>query len=108
MSSLSATRILLRAMGGYLQLRTFPGIEKLENETGGTVISNNFCFLDHIAAVVIIERVPAVRTEELVFFELGADELARAQSAHDLEELFGHLLLGDGNTFEFGRNAAHP
>jgi hypothetical protein len=75
MSSLSATRTLLRAMSGYLQLRTFPGLEKLENGAVATVISNNFRMLDQIAAVIIVERVTAVRTEELVFFELHANEL---------------------------------
>src|SRR5260370_22645743 len=90
MSSLSATRTFLRAMSGYLQLRTFPG-SKLENGAAPTVISNNFCLLDQATAVVVIERVPAVRTEELVFFELRAHEITGAERADDLEELFGHV-----------------
>jgi hypothetical protein len=47
----------------------------LENGAVATVISNNFRMLDQIAAVIIVERVTAVRTEELVFFELHANEL---------------------------------
>src|SRR2546430_5082660 len=92
MSSLSATRTLLRAMSGYLQLQNVPkGIEKLENGAVATVISNNFCLFDQCAAVVVLERMTAVRTEELVFFELRAHELTSAESADDLEELFAHV-----------------
>src|SRR5258708_4965507 len=93
MSSLSATRTLLRGISGYLQLRAFPGTCLRSWRTGRPrlFISNNFCLLDHGAAVVVLERVAAVRTEELVFFELRANELARAESARDLKELFAHL-----------------
>ncbi len=85
MSSLSATRTLLRAMVTTSNFVRSPGLEKLENGAAATVISNNFCLLDQIAAMVIVERMSAVRTEELVFLELCADELTRAEGADDLE-----------------------
>src|SRR5439155_25304189 len=92
MSSLSATRTLLRAMSGYLQLQNVPGgLEKLENGAAATVISNNFCLFDQRAGVVVFERMPAIRTEELVFFERRAHELTSAESADDLEQLFAHV-----------------
>src|SRR5205814_6603937 len=67
------------------------GLEKLENGAVATVISNNFCLFDQCAAVVVLERMTAVRTEELVFFELRAHELTSAESADDLKELFAHV-----------------
>lgn len=92
MTSLSATKTLGRGMTGYLHF--VRSGDRKWNEPAGTVISNNFCLFDHAAGVIVVEGMAAKLTEELVILELGADEVAGAKRADDLEQLFGHVNPG--------------